>query len=102
MGDTFLGHPGTELVTADKIIGRSGKPVRVYHLHINSGAGGGGVVNLRNGALVTSTIWAICNGTASAGEGVSFGETGILLPLGCFVDVDANVTSVAITFHTEN
>jgi len=102
MGDTFLGHPGTQLVTADGIVGRSGLPVRVYHVHINSGAAAG-VVNLRNGSTVAATIWAICNGTgANQGNNVSFGECGILLPAGCYVDVDANVTSVAVTFSTEN
>ena len=102
MGDTFLGMPGTQLVTADGTIGRVSLPVRVYHIHINCGAGGNGVVNLRNGSTVAATIWAICNGTASQGITVSWGECGILLPAGCYVDIDANVTSVAVTFATEN
>lgn len=102
MGDTFLGHPGTQLVTADGIVGRSGLPVRVYSLHIISGAGGGGIVILRNGAVVGATAWVQCTGTASDGETFGFGETGILLPAGCYVDIDANVTSVAVTFSTEN
>jgi len=102
MGDTFLGMPGTQLVVADGTVGRAGLPVRVYNLHINCNAGGNGVVNLRNGSTVAATIWAICNGTASSGVTVPFAETGILLPAGCFVDIDANVTSVAVTFATEN
>ncbi len=102
MGDTFLGHPGTQLVTADGIVGRSGKPVRVYHIHVISGAGGGGIVSLRNGSVVGATAWATVTGTASTGVTFDFGETGILLPAGCFVDIDANVTSVAVTFSTEN
>jgi len=98
--DVNLGAPGTQLVTADGIIGRSGKPVRIYHIHIISG-GTAGVVAFRNGTLVTDTIWLQETGTASTGATFDYSE-GFLLPGGCFVDVDANVTSVAVTFHTEN
>lgn len=98
--DVHLGAPGTQLVTADGIVGRSGKPVRIYHINILSGAAGG-VVNLRNGALVTSPIWVQEVGTATQGVSFAFNE-GLLLPGGCFVDIDANVTSVAVTFSIEN
>jgi hypothetical protein len=91
----------TELVTADTTIGRVGKPVRIYHINILSGGGGGGVVNLRNGTVVGDPIWVQEVGTVSQGVSFSFNE-GLLLPAGCFVDIDANVTSVAVTFHTEN
>lgn len=101
MGTHTFGCPGTELVTADGIVGVSGKPVRVYQIHIISGGGGAGVVNLRNGTLVTDTIWVSETGTASQGESFHYSE-GTLFPLGLFVDIDANVTSVAVTFHTEN
>lgn len=100
MGTNTYGSPGTTLVTADGTIGVSGKPVRVYHIHILSG-GTAGVVALRNGTAVTDTIWVQETGTASTGATFDYGE-GVLLPGGCFVDVDANVTSVAVTFHTEN
>lgn len=101
MGTNTYGSPGTELVTADGTIGVSGKPVRIYHINILSGAGGGGVVNFRNGTLVGDTIWLSQTGTASTGVTFEYNE-GFLLPAGCFVDIDANVTSVAVTFHTEN
>ena len=59
-------------------------------------------MNLRNGTLVTDTIYVAETGTVSVGASFSYYDGGILLPAGCFVDVDANVTSVAVTFHTEN
>ena len=99
--DAHLGAPGTQLVTADGIVGVSGKPVRIYHIHIISG-GTAGVVNLRNGALVTDTIFATETGTANTGATFSYDHVGILLSAGAFIDIDANVTSVAVTFHTEN
>jgi len=101
MGTNVFGSPGTQLVTADGVIGRSGLPVRIYHIHIISGGGGGGVVNLRNGSVVGDTIWVSETGTVSVGTTFDYNE-GLLLPGGCFVDVDANVTSVAVTFHIEN
>ena len=100
MSEWSLGAPGTQLVTADGIVGRSGKPVRVYSIHIISG-GTAGIVNLRNGPAVTDTIWTTSTGVIDTGVNFFFAE-GIRFPLGCFVDVDANVTSVAVTFSTEN
>ena len=94
------GSPGTQLVTADAAIGVSGKPVRVFSAAVLSGGGGAGIVIFRNGTSATSTIYAQIDGTTSKGTQAEW-LGGILFPAGCFCDIDANVTSVAVNFTTE-
>ena len=89
---------GTQLLTADGVVGTSGVPIWVYAIHILSGAGGGAVVSLRNGTTASDTIYVTETGTASTGKTVLFGNGGLLFPAGCFVDVDTNTTSVAVSF----
>lgn len=89
---------GFQLITSDGVLSASGEPVAIYGVHITSGAGGGGVVNLRSGTAVTDTIIIKEQGVASEGKSASYGGLGIVFPSGCYVDVDANVTSVAVTF----
>lgn len=88
---------GTQLVTADIALGVSGTPVRVKMIHVVSG-GTAGVVILRNGTSASGTAYAQETGTINTGKTVYFGDSGIVFPAGCFVDVDANVTSVAVTY----
>lgn len=94
------GQGGTDILTADGAVGTSGAPIRVWSLHLISG-GTAGVVNLRNGTLVTDTIQATFTGAINLGVTVNFGSKGMLFPAGCFYDEDANVTSTAITFQKE-
>lgn len=91
--------PGSTRVTADGIIGTSGKPIRVFSVHLISG-GTAGIVNLRNGTLVSDTIWAQVTGTASTGITVNFGG-GMRFPDGLYYDEDANVTSTIIVYTEE-
>ena len=95
------GTPGSQLITADGVAGTSGKPLRIYSVHVISGGGGGAVVNLRSGTAVGGTIRVAVTGTASQGITFSFGEQGYLFESGCFVDVDANTTSVLLTEQVE-
>ena len=92
---------GSQLITADGVVATSGKPVRVYATHIISGAGGGAVVNLRSGTLVTDTIRLTQTGTASQGVTFVLGEHGFLFEAGCYCDVDANTTSVLLAIRQE-
>ncbi len=92
-------NPGSERFTADGVVGGSGKPVRVHGAHMISGATAG-VVLLRNGPLVSSTIWLELNGIANDGATFNF-STGVLFPDGCFYDENSDVTSTIITFATE-
>ena len=92
-------NAGGQLVTADAAVSSSGKPVRVYMIHIISGCGGGGVVSLRNGTTASDTAWITETGTTSKGVTFSYGGCGIAFPNGCFVDIDTNTVSVAVSFE---
>jgi len=94
----MIQNAGTQIITADGVVNASSVAVRVFAVHIISGAGGGAVVSLRSGAVVGGTIWVTETGTASTGKTFSYGTQGILFPNGCFVDVDTNTTSVAVTY----
>lgn len=95
-----LGQSGTKLITADGELLGAGDRIRINTLHIICGAGGNGVVLLKSGGS-GGTVWVSETGTASKGVTFSYGESGIVLPNGCYVDIDANVVSVAITCYKE-
>jgi hypothetical protein len=92
-------NAGSQLFTADGAVSSSGKPVRIYMIHVVSTGGGGAVINLRNGTSASDTAWITETGTTSKGVTFSYGGCGILFPNGCFVDVDSNTTSVAVSFE---
>lgn len=94
----MIQNASTQLVTADGILGVSGTPVRIFAIHILSSGGGASAVSLRSGTTVGGTVWVTETGTVSTGKTFSYGTQGILFPNGCFVDVDANTTSVAVTY----
>lgn len=94
----MIQNAGTQLVTADGVVGSAGVAVRVFAIHILSGGGGAAVVSLRSGSVVGGTVWITESGTTSTGKTFSYGTQGVWFPSGCFVDVDANTTSVAVTF----
>lgn len=94
----MIQNAGTQLVTADGVVGAASVAVRIFAIHILSGGGGAAVVSLKSGALVGGTAWITETGTVSTGKTFSYGTQGVLFPSGCFVDVDANTTSVAVTF----
>lgn len=102
----FQGFTGTQLVTADALVGpaQTGgntKGTRVFSIHIISGGGGAAVVSLRNGQTVSGAVWITETGTVSTGKTFNYGKYGILFPNGCFCDIDANTTSVAVQFEQE-
>ena len=95
----MIQNAGTQLITADGVVLSAARAVRIFTIHIISGAGGGAVVNLRSGSVVGATIWITETGTASTGITFNYGTQGVLFPSGCFVDVDANTTSVAVVYN---
>lgn len=97
----FQNFTGTQLVTADAVVGTANMPVRIFSIHILSGGGGAAVVNLRAGAAVGGTIRIKETGTISTGKTFNYGKYGYLFETGCFCDVDANTTSVAVQFEQE-
>jgi hypothetical protein len=94
---------GSVLKVADGVVGRSGKPVRIFNMNVLSGATAG-QVKLYNGVDATGTLYVheVCP-TVSSGNGFDYGKEGFLFPNGCFYEevVDANVTSTLISFRVE-
>lgn len=93
---------GSQAIVAatDAAIGPSGKPIRVFSLNFLSG-GTAGVLILRNGTSASDTVFVTENGVISSGKTVEYGQTGILFPAGCFMDVDANVAGGVVSFARE-
>jgi hypothetical protein len=89
---------GDQLITADGVIGVSGKPIRLFNMHIISGAGGGAIVSVRAGTVVGGTIQITETATASTGKTFDYGMHGHYFPTGAFVDVDTNTTSVLVSY----
>jgi hypothetical protein len=85
-----------QLVTADAQLGSG--TVAVYGMHIISGASAG-IVTLRNGTSTGGTQIMRETGTADTGYSVNFGGEGVVFPSGCFVDINADVTSVAVWYE---
>jgi len=94
---------GSVLKVADGVVGITGAPVRVFGVHILSGATAG-IIKLYSGIDATGTIYIqeTCP-TVSTGNTFNYGEDGVLFPTGCYYEevVDANVTSTLISFENE-
>lgn len=86
--------------TSDVVIGTSGKPIRVFALSFVSG-GTAGVILLRNGTSTAGTAFVREDGVISSGKTIQYGQTGILFPAGCFLDLDANVSAGVVSFSQE-
>ena len=85
--------------TDDGILGPSGRTIKVYGMHIISGAGGGGVVALKNGTTTAGSTVKSDTGTASVGITFDYSTAPYMFGDGCFADVDANVTRVTIFYE---
>jgi hypothetical protein len=92
--------PGRQRVTADTIIGSGRRGVRIYSVHLISGATAS-TCYLRNGITVSADVDIEVDGVANTGVTLNFAG-GVVLPLGCFFDADANITSAIVTFTEEN
>lgn len=92
--------PGNQLVTANGVIGTSGNPIRVFHIHILSGASAG-VVQLRNGTSDTDPIYIQETGISSTGADFPY-NAGILFQNGCFLDEDTAPTSTLVVYTEEH
>lgn len=94
----MIQNSGTQLSTQDATVGTSGVAVRIFAMHIISG-GVAGSVSLRNGTSDSATAYVTESGTVGTGTTFHYGTQGILFPAGCFIDLDANTTSVLVTFN---
>ena len=91
---------GTVYKTADGELLAAGDKIRVFNMNVNCGAGGNGVVELRDGGAA-GNIYVVSTGTASTGVAFHFGDEGYLFLNGCYANVDANVNSIAVTLVKE-
>lgn len=91
---------GSQYFTADGVVGVIGRPCRVFSVHLLSG-GTASTTTLKNGTTTSGTVYVQLDGTISKGTTFNAGPAGIRFPGGCFVDVDANATSVLVEFENE-
>lgn len=95
----FQGRAGAEIKTADAVVGRSGKPLRVYSVTWLSG-GSAGTLVLRNGTVDTDNAHVTIAGTISQTKTQDW-YGGLLFPAGCFYDHDSNTTRAIIMCEEE-
>lgn len=91
--------PGIQRVTADIAVGVAGTPVRVFCVSLISG-GSASTLTLRNGISASAAAQEQVDGTASQAVTKNYAG-GMLFPLGCFADVDANISYATFIFSTE-
>ena len=95
----MAGLAGTKYTAEDAQINDAGDVIRVYAMHIISG-GTAGIVSLKNGGA-SGTVYITEDGSANVGETFVYGTHGVLFPDGCYIDVDANTTSVVVAYRKE-
>ena len=79
----------------------STKADRVFSMHIRSASTAGVVRLFRGGSSGVGTLIVQETGTGATGKTIDFGTYGIVLNGGCYVDINSNVSAVAITSITE-
>jgi hypothetical protein len=89
---------GSIRLTADGVVGVSGKPVRVYNVVFLSGGSAGELV-LRNGTSAAGTVYVQQDGAAAAKTTTLNFRDGLVFPGGCFFDKDTNVSSVVVSYE---
>ena len=93
------GAPQT--ITADGVIGVSGKPVKVFAVTIDSGASAS-VAAFHNGTADTDTLMFQSSGSTNLKVFVNnIPEEGGYFPAGCYVNVDSNLGSDGLTVWHE-
>lgn len=90
---------GTQVLTEDGAVGTSGKPIRVYWIHLVSGATAS-TTTFKNGTTTSGTAYIQVDGLVSKGVTLNFAG-GVLFPAGCFMDTDANISYCTVGFTKE-
>ncbi len=91
---------GSQKVTADSVVGTSGKKIRLYGLIVRA-AGSDTVVNVYNGTSTGGVLTDVINVTASTTNRIMYAG-GLYLGSGCFIDVDASTSFVTAIYEQEN
>jgi len=89
---------GYQVRTTDGIIGISGSPKAIYAIHFLS-SGSAGTVDVHDGTDTTGTKVFSIVGVATQTTSVDFGGMGIVLHAGCYLNIDASVSSVTIVYQ---
>lgn len=89
---------GSIRLTADGVVGVSGKPIRVHSVEMLNDASVGELV-LRNGTADTGTVYVKKNGVTVADTDTYQWTGGIYFPDGCFFDKDTNTVAVVINYE---
>jgi len=84
----------TVRLAADGAVGVSGKPMRIYWIHLVSGATAS-TTSLKNGTSTAGTAYCQVDGKANEGVLLNFAG-GMRFPDGCFMDTDANISYATI------
>lgn len=84
----------TKRLTADGVVGPSGKAMRVYWIHLVSGSTAS-TTTLKNGSTTGGTAIIQVDGTADQGVTLNFAG-GVRFPDGCYMDTDANISYATI------
>ncbi len=91
---------GTQKITADGVIGTSGKVIRAFDIIVRSGAGGAATVSVYDGTSTSGTLMdVITTSGASVTLQRSFGTVGMYFPNGLFIDVDGNTAFVTVNYE---
>lgn len=91
---------GSQKISADGVVGVSGKPIRVFAFIVRSGAGGNAVTVAYNGTGTGGTEYDTLNGTQSLTVRISY-PGGLLFPSGCYLDIDTNTSYVTVIYTQE-
>ncbi len=91
--------PGSIRLTADGSVGTSGKPIRVFSIHLVSG-GTASTTVFNNGTASGDTPYFQMDGTANLGLTAGF-NGGLRFPDGCFMNTDNNISYATIIYTEE-
>ena len=91
--------PGNTRLTADGLVGTSGKPIRIFIIHLLSGATAS-TTTFKNGTSTGGTAYVQVDGVSSQGVTLNFAG-GVRFPDGCYMDTDANISHALITYTEE-
>ena len=91
--------PGNTRLTADGLVGTSGKPIRIFNIHLVSGSTAS-TTTFRDGTSASGTAYFQADGLSSKGANFNFAG-GLRFPSGCYMDTDANISYCVITYTEE-
>ncbi len=91
---------GSQKISADGVIGGSGKAIRVFGFIVNADSSGA-VVAVYNGTSTAGILMDSLVGAASVSTRINY-PGGLLLPAGCYLDIDSHTTFVVVIYSQEN